>query len=149
MGRLPSPWQAPLIEEGLFIFEVRAIDRAGNIDPTPAIHIIDGADTSPPETIIAEKPPLITNSRAATFTFSGTDNLTPPQFIEYECRLDTRDPDLWLECFNPTLFSNLTSGDAHDRGARHDGDENVDPTPARYTWTVGPARRTATRPTSR
>ena len=98
------------MEEGLFTFEVRAIDRAGNVDPTPAIHIIDGADTSPPETIIAEKPPLLSNSRAATFTFTGTDNLTPPQFLEYECRLDTRDPDLWLECFNPTIFSNLTSG---------------------------------------
>ena len=39
--------------------------------------------------------------------------------MEYECRLDTRDPDLWLECFNPAIFSNLTSGDAHVRGARH------------------------------
>ena len=50
-------WQAPLIEEGIFIFEVRAIDRADNTDPTPAVHVIAGADTSPPDTIIAEKPP--------------------------------------------------------------------------------------------
>ena len=72
-----SPWQAPLIEEGLFTFEVRAIDRAGNIDPSPRDPPHRRRDTSPPDTIIVEKPPRQTNSRAATFTFSGTDNLTP------------------------------------------------------------------------
>jgi CSLREA domain-containing protein len=132
-----SPWQAPLTEEGLFTFEVRAIDRAGNVDDTPATHIFSGSDTNPPETIIAEAPSNPSNSRTATFTFTGIDNLTPPQFLEFECRLDSRDPDLWLECFNPVMFSNLTSG-AHTIEVRAiDGHENIDPTPARYTWIVG------------
>ena len=130
-------WQAPLVEESMFTFEVRAIDRAGNIDPTPARHIIDGMDTSPPQTIIAEKPPAVTPSRAATFSFSGTDNQTPAEFMEYECRIDTRDPDLWLECFNPTIFSNLTSGQHTVEVRATDAADNMDPTPARYTWTVG------------
>jgi parallel beta-helix repeat protein len=132
-----SPWQVPLIEEGLFSFEVRAIDRAGNVDPTPDIYVFNGLDTSPPDTIIAERPPLLSSSRTATFTFTGVDNLTPAQFMEFECRLDTRDPDLWLECLNPTLFSNLTSGEHTLEVRAYDGNENVDPTPARYTWTVG------------
>lgn len=133
-----SPWQVPLLEVelGLTTFEARAIDRAGNVDPTPATHIVS-PDTSPPETIIAEKPPLTTNSRSATFTFSGIDNRTPPQFLEFECRLDSRDPALWLECINPVMFSNLTSGEHTIEVRAYDGAENVDPTPARYTWTVG------------
>jgi CSLREA domain-containing protein len=132
-----SPFQAPLMEEGLFTFEVRAIDRAGNVDPTPAVHIVGGADTSPPQTLIADKPPALSPSRVATFTFSGVDNLTPAQFMEFECRLDSRDPELWLECFNPTIFSNLTSGQHTLEVRAYDGAENMDPTPARYTWTVG------------
>ncbi len=130
-------WQSPLLEEGMFTFEVRAIDRAGNVDQTPATRIVNGNDTSPPNTIIEEKPPAVTPSRAATFTFSGTDNQTPAQFLEYECRLDSRDPDLWLECFNPAIFTNLTSG-MHTLEVRAlDGAENMDQTPARYTWEVG------------
>ena len=64
--------------------------------------------------------------------------------MEFECRLDSRDPELWLECFNPTFFSNLTSGEHTLEVRAYDGAENVDPTPARYTWTVGAAARTAT-----
>jgi parallel beta-helix repeat protein len=132
-----SGWQTELLEEGLYTFEVRAIDRAGQEDPTPAVFTFNGMDTNPPDTVIAEKPPLVTSSRAATFTFSGVDNGTPAPFLEYECRLDSRDPELWLECFNPTFYSNLASG-THTLEVRAlDGNENFDPTPARYTWTVG------------
>ncbi len=133
-----SPWSVPLIEEGLFTFEVRAIDLADNTDPTPHIQHISGLNLNPPDTIIAEKPPLQTNSRSALFTFTGTDDLTPPQFLEFECRLDNNDPELWLECLNPTMFSDLASGlhTIHVRAV--DGNENIDPTPARYTWRIGP-----------
>jgi parallel beta-helix repeat protein len=143
-----SPWSVPLIEEGLFTFEVRATDLAHNTDQTPHIQHISGLNLNPPDTIIAEGPGLpgwqpgdpifSTNSRAALFTFSGVDDLTPPQFLEFECRLDTNDPELWLECLNPTMFSDLPSGlhTIHVRAV--DGQENIDPTPARYTWRVGP-----------
>ena len=51
-----SPWSVPLVgEEGNFVFEVRAIDRAGNVDDTPDIHHI-GQDLEPPQTIILEGP---------------------------------------------------------------------------------------------
>jgi CSLREA domain-containing protein len=132
-----SPWQVPLIEAeiGGYIFEVRAVDRAYNIDPTPAVHVFN-ANTTPPETIIIEKPPLVTNNRSATFSFSIIDGFTPPQFAEYECRLDSRDPEMWLECFNPTFYSNLASGEHTLEVRAYNGAEIVDPTPARYTWTV-------------
>ena len=125
-----SGWQTELLEAGLYTFEVRAIDRAGREDPTPAKYTFNGLDTDPPDTLIAEKPPLTTSSRAATFTFSGVDGSgTPAPFLEYECRLDSRDPDLWLECLNPTFFSNLTTG-AHTLEVRAiDGNDLTDPTP--------------------
>ncbi len=132
-----SGWQTELFEDGLYTFEVRAIDRAGREDPTPVEFTFNGLDINPPDTIIAEKPPLVTNSRAATFTFSGVDNGTPAPFLEYECRLDSRDPEMWLECFNPTFYSNLTSGQHTLEVRAIDGAEVYDPTPARYTWTVG------------
>ncbi|HZI44788.1 MAG TPA: choice-of-anchor Q domain-containing protein, partial [Ilumatobacter sp.] len=131
-----SPWQVELLEAelGSYQFEVRAIDRAQN-ESEILTHRFE-PDFEPPDTIIVEKPPLSTNSRSATFSFSGTDNFSSPQFFEYECRLDSRDPELWLECFNPTFYSNLTSG-AHTLEVRAiDGAESTDPTPARYTWTV-------------
>ena len=131
------PWQHALVEEGLFDFEVRAIDRAGNVDPTPATHHFDGTDQNPPDTVIVEAPPNPSAARTATFTFVGVDNLTPTQFMEFECRLDSRDPDMWLECFNPAIYSNLTTGTHTLEVRAYDGNENVDPTPARYTWTVG------------
>ena len=49
--------------------------------------------------------------------------------MEFECRLDSRDPELWLECFNPTFFSNLTSGEHTLEVRALDGAENMDPTP--------------------
>ena len=131
-----SPWSVPLMEEGFFDFEVRAYDRRGNVDPTPAVHHFDGADPNPPQTIIVEHPPAISNSRAATFSFTATHPNTPATFMEYECRLDTRDPELWVECFNPFMIANLTTG-THTFEVRAIANETMDMTPARYTWTVG------------
>ncbi len=139
-----SPWSVPIIGEDPWIFEVRAIDRAGRMDESPDIHHIN-ADLSAPNTIIEEKPGQsypgepypISNSRAATFSFSAVDNTTPAQFAEYECRIDTRDPELWVECFNPFMVSNLTTGLHTFEVRAMDANENIDPTPARYTWLVG------------
>ena len=122
-------FQTELFEDGLYTFEVRAIDRHGRVDQTPASHTFNGLDLNPPDTIIVEKPPLLTSSRAATFTFSGIDNGTPAPFLEYECRLDSRDPEMWLECFNPTMFSNLTTGEHLLEVRALDGAEQMDPTP--------------------
>ena len=57
--------------------------------------------------------------------------------MEYECRLDTRDPEAWLECFNPMVFSNLETGTHTFEVRATDSQENIDPTPARHTWTIG------------
>ncbi len=128
-------WQTELLEDGIYTFEVRAVDKAGK-EGEPDSHTFNALDLTPPNTEILESPPLSTTSRAATFTFRGTDRGEPAPFMEYECRLDSRDPDMWLECFNPTMYSNLTTG-SHTLEVRAvNGAEVYDPSPARYTWTV-------------
>ncbi len=132
-----SPWQVPLVEDGFFTFEVRAIDRAGNVDPTPAVHTFGGTpDVTPPETVFLETPPDPSSSNSATFTVSATDDQTPAQFMEFECRIDTLDPAAWLECTNPVVFTNLTVGSHTVQVRATDGADNVDPSPATFTWTV-------------
>jgi CSLREA domain-containing protein len=133
----PSPWQVPVIEAGSFSFEVRAIDRAGNVDPTPAKYEFTIAeDLLPPNTFLLETPPNPSGS-VAVFTFRAEDNATPAQFLEYECRLDSADPLAWLECSNPAVYSNLTPGTHRFQVRATDGSDNIDPSPATYEWTVG------------
>ncbi|WP_300009130.1 right-handed parallel beta-helix repeat-containing protein [Pseudonocardia sp.] len=133
-----NPWQIPVVEDGTFRFEVRAIDRAGNVDPSPAVHEFTlGVDVTPPDTQILDGPSGVSPVSFAAFTFSGTDNRTPAQFIEFECRLDSTDPTAWLECSNPALYSNLTPGSHTFEVRATDGGDNIDPSPATRTWTVG------------
>jgi CSLREA domain-containing protein len=133
----PNPWQVKVIEAGSFLFEVRAIDRAGNVDPTPASYQFTvELDLIPPETFLIETPTNPSGS-TATFTFGAADNATPAQFLEFECRLDSNDPLAWLECSNPAVFSNLVSGSHTFQVRAADGGDNIDPSPATYTWEVG------------
>ncbi|MGZ8752314.1 MAG: DNRLRE domain-containing protein, partial [Acidimicrobiia bacterium] len=133
----PSPWQVPIVEEGDYRFEVRAIDRAGNPDPSPAVHeFTGGLDFTGPETFIDEMPPASGAGRSAVFTFSATDNVTPSAFLEFECRLDTTEPDAWLECTNPATFSDLTVGTHRFDVRAVDGNDNIGPTES-WTWEVG------------
>ncbi|OLT23477.1 hypothetical protein BJF78_32225 [Pseudonocardia sp. CNS-139] len=133
-----NPWQVELIEDGTYRFEVRAVDRAGEVDPTPAVHEFTLAvDGTAPDTQLVETPPNPSAVNTATFTFTGTDNRTDPRFLEFECRIDSLDPVAWLECTNPATYSNLTPGQHTVQVRAVDLEGNIDPTPASYTWTVG------------
>ncbi len=136
----PSPWQVKLIEEGLFTLKVRAIDKAGNTGPEK-VHIFGGVDDlTPPNTIITLGPADPSFGTVAAFEFTADDGPTgtPPQFMEYECRVDTLDPEAWLECTSPAMVSNLAVGEHFFQVRAGDAMDNVDPTPATYRWTIGP-----------
>ena len=131
-----SPHLFPAQEEGHYQFEVRAIDHAGNTDDSPAVHIFTIAPPSiGPVTILTEFPPN-PSGRNATFSFLGFDSETPPNLFEYECRLDSNDPEHWLECMNPMVYSDLTVG-THTFQVRALGLAEIVGAPATYTWTVG------------
>ena len=90
-------------------------------------------ETFPPETTISEGPSGTSPLDSALFRFSGSDNSLME--VEFECRLDG---GAWTACVSPRSYNNLATG-AHVfevRAIDHAG--NVDPTPARRSWTYQP-----------
>jgi large repetitive protein len=136
------------LPEGARRFEVRAVDAAGNRDPSPALHAwtIDEPDAepepepepddlTPPETALGERPPATGTSRSASFTFSGSDDRTPAVELAFECRLDDAAAG-YVPCSSPALHADLALG-AHSFDVRAvDLAGNRDPSPERHTWTV-------------
>ena len=70
---------------GSHTFDVRATDAAGNMDATPASYTwtVNPGDTTPPDTVITQKPPLTTTETSATFRFNSTEADST-----FECKLD-------------------------------------------------------------
>jgi CSLREA domain-containing protein len=132
----PNPYQAMDIEPGANWLEVRAIDRKGNVDPTPAVHeFTAGVDTTPPTVTFTLTPPNPSSGRTAVFAFAATDDLTPSVLLEVECRLDSTDELAWVECASPHSVSDLTTGTHTFEVRAIDEGDNISPV-ASYTWTV-------------
>jgi hypothetical protein len=78
-----GPFTTSTLSDGSHTFEVRAIDGAGNVDPTPAGRTFT-VDTVPPD-----KPPSpanpgsSTNDNAPTFTFTASEAGSA-----FQCRID-------------------------------------------------------------
>jgi alpha-tubulin suppressor-like RCC1 family protein len=109
------------------IFNVRAIDRAGNIDATPA-SFTWAIDTATPATTITAHPDDPTNQANATFTFVSTKAGST-----FECRLDN---DLFSACVSPQTYTALTDG-AHTFAVRSiDTAGHVELQPATFSWAV-------------
>jgi len=135
---LPCPARAdfPGLSLGKHTLEVRAVDQAGNADPSPAAHswevwstVTDTAILSGPANNSA------TREAAATFTFSGTDDDTPPERLAFECSLDSI---TFSPCTSPQTYSNLAPPGHLFRVRAKDAAGNVDPTPASAFWSVDP-----------
>nr|WP_236673441.1 Ig-like domain-containing protein [Comamonas sp. JC664] len=115
------------LADGSHTLLVRAVDAAGNVDPTPASRTWT-VDATPPDTTIVSGPPAATNSTSATFDFSS--NESP---VTYECSLDGGP---FVACTDPVTYTGLGQG-SHTLAVRAvDAAGNVDPTPATYAWTV-------------
>jgi hypothetical protein len=115
--------------DGTHSFAVRAIDRAGNIDASPAIHAWT-IDTSMPDTTLVSGPQGATSSTAATFTFVSPDAGAGATF---QCQLDGSG---FTGCTSPRMHNNLGEGQ-HTFAVRvRDAVGNLDPTPATRTWRV-------------
>src|SRR4029434_5775788 len=78
-----SPKTYSSLSEGSHTFQVRATDRAGNTDQTPATRTWT-VDTTAPQTTIDSGPSDPTNSMSATFTFSSSEPGST-----FECKLDS------------------------------------------------------------
>jgi hypothetical protein len=132
------------LAEGPHVFEVRAVDAAGNVDPTPASRswIID----LPPETTIVSGPPGATTATSATFEFTASEAGST-----FACQLDGA---AYAPCVSPKTYSGL-SETTHIFSVRATTGP-TDPSPASWVWSVdltppetwitsGPAAQTSSR----
>ncbi len=139
-----SPQNYTSLSQGVHNFQVRAIDFAGNIDPTPASYSWT-LDAIAPDTQILSSPPDPSNSSDATFTFSASDSLGFPA-PTFECKLDA---EAFAACTTPKNYTSLADGPHTFQVRAVDFVGNIDPTPASYSWTIstsytGPVTVTAT-----
>ena len=122
----PDNFTTADLPDGDHTLDVRAIDEAGNVDPTPATYNWT-VDTTPPDTFITSGPSDPTNDPTGDFVFS-TDSGT-----SYECSVDGA---AYAPCPDNFTTADLPDGD-HTLDVRAIDDAgNVDPTPATYSWTV-------------
>ncbi|RIK43250.1 MAG: hypothetical protein DCC58_09835, partial [Chloroflexi bacterium] len=123
-----SPVYLTGLSNGAHSFEVRAVDTSGEIDPTPERYTWT-IDSVAPETTLLTQPAAITNSAAASFTFSGSDASS----LTFECKLDSA---AFAPCSSSAQYSGLSAG-AHTFQVRAtDAAGNVDATPASFSWTI-------------
>ncbi|MGN6107843.1 MAG: hypothetical protein ACTHU0_22235, partial [Kofleriaceae bacterium] len=117
----------PTLGDGDHQFAVRAVDQAGNVDPTPAKHAWTIAAT-PPETEITSGPePGSTTPATGSFAFTS-----PEASATFECAFDTA---AFEPCTAPVPFD-LPTG-PHTFAVRAVSATNlVDPSPATRSWTV-------------
>ncbi len=118
---------ATALADGTHTFAVRAIDQAGNLDPTPATRSFS-VDTQPPDTTITSGPSGNTNDRTPTFSF--TSNVPGSTF---QCSLDN---SKFAACTSPRTLSNQSYGVHVFKVRAIDPAGNVDPTPSEQTFTV-------------
>ena len=124
---LSSPAVFTGLANGTHTFSVAAIDAMDNVDPTPATYtwVIDTL----PETTLGDTPPASTSSTTATFTFSSNESN-----VSYECSLDSA---AFAPCSAPVNLSGLSIASHTFRVQAKDSPRNqLDPTPASYTWSV-------------
>jgi hypothetical protein len=91
-------------------------------------------DTTAPDTTITSGPPASTSSTSATFTFTGSDNVTAAASLTFECKLDGG--SFTAGCTSPTTYTGLALGPHTFQVRATDAAGNTDQTPANYAWTI-------------
>ena len=115
------------LTNGAHAFEVRAVDQAGNVDPTPASRAFT-IDISAPETQVTAGPSGLTTNASPSFGFNSNEPGST-----FECRLDGSP---WSGCQSPKAYVSLSQS-AHLFEVRAtDAVGNVDASPAQRSFTV-------------
>jgi hypothetical protein len=92
----------------------------------------------PPNTVIDERPPATTEATTALFTYEA------PTATSYECRLDSAS---FSSCSSSGIEYTELSAGAHSFQVRGVNAAGPDPTPASYSWQVGPSSEPEPTPT--
>ncbi len=127
-----TTWTTTTVADGAHNFVATAADAAGNHASAPLVVLVDN---TPPDTQIVTGPSGEILVGSATFTFSGSDNLTPVGSLVYAYQLDG---GAW-SAFAPTTtvsFPALTETGHTFAVKARDLAGNEDPTPATRTFSV-------------
>jgi PASTA domain/Bacterial Ig-like domain len=124
----PNPKAYSGLGDGPHTFQARAIDSAGNVDPTPDSYSWT-IDATPPDTNIGpSEPAALTIATGATFDFSSTEPGST-----FHC---SRDGASFTMCTSPKTYSGLADGSHTFQVRATDTAGNTDGSPASYTWVV-------------
>jgi hypothetical protein len=122
-----SPKSYTGLAAGSHTFEVKAIDAAGNTDPTPAAYTWT-IDLTDPNTTITASPPDPDNDPDPSFSFTSSEAGST-----FECKLDA---GAFASCTSPKAYTGLSAGSHTFEVKATDAAGNTDPTPATHTWTI-------------
>src|SRR5207244_2376060 len=84
-------------------------------------------------TSITVQPANPTNSTSASFSFTGSDNVTPGGSLTFQCDLDGGG---FSACTSPKSYAALSEASHTFQVKATDQAGNTDATPAGYTWTI-------------
>ena len=119
---------ASALADGFHTFQVRAVDAAGNPDPSPDSQGFT-VDATDPETTIDSGPSGLTNDATPTFTFSSSEAGS-----SFQCKVDSAP---YAACSSPKTIAPALSNGLHTFYVRAtDPAGNTDPTPASQSFTV-------------
>ncbi|HEX3256084.1 MAG TPA: sigma-70 family RNA polymerase sigma factor [Gaiellaceae bacterium] len=121
-----SPKSYPHLNRGRHSFRVRAVDAAGNIDPTPAQRKWQ-VDTKPPETALLNAPDEYAQAEAR-FTFKSSE-----AHSTFECKLDQ---SKYEPCRSGKTYRSLEDGPHRFHVRAVDRAGNPDSSPPRRRWVV-------------
>jgi RNA polymerase sigma factor (sigma-70 family) len=127
-GNCSSPQAYAKLDEGGHTFAVRATDRVGNTDTTPATRVFTVDAVAPDTKLVTVPPPGDTGEKGATFEFAATE-----EGATFECSLDGAE---FSACTSPTTYFGLKAGGHVFRVRAVDAAGNRDPTPAEHKWDV-------------
>ncbi|MEK6273460.1 MAG: Ig-like domain-containing protein [Actinomycetota bacterium] len=117
---------ASALADGFHTFYVRAVDAAGNPDPSPASQSFT-VDATDPETTIDSGPSGFTNNASPSFAFSSEPGAS------FQCSLDSSG---YTSCSSPQSYSSLGDGPHIFRVRAIDQAGNIDTTAASQSFTV-------------
>jgi plastocyanin len=120
------------LTSGSYTFKVRSTDLANNQGSAASYaFVVDNSlkDVTPPETTILAKPPDPSSSTSADFTYASTEAGSI-----FECKMDG-------EGFSPCpatgkSYAGLSAGPHNFQVRATDAENNTDPTPAVYSFSV-------------
>jgi hypothetical protein len=127
-----SPHTTTQLDDGQHTVAVRATDSIGNVDPDPAERTFR-VDTVPPDTSITSGPTGLINDNTPEFGWDSTSDAA-----KYECRVDNAP---FVECESPKTTAALSDSEHTFELRAIDDAGNVDPTPAKRTFTVDTTAR--------